>query len=237
MQRFGRRWIVLMAAGAALVGGFASASDMPAVTGSSAGSGQVAAHALTDSQIAMDMMRKGRAADALALLEPAAQRFAAVGAGSKARCAQDGVDLRGKTVLDAETCNALFLRAFALTELGRRADAIEALQQLTRLAPDTPRYVVELAFAQRASGDKDAALATYTKAVSIASRPATVEANKRYRAAALRGIGYLLADKGDWIGGEKAYLASLIDDPESKIAISELAYIARKRAASEAKGG
>ena len=211
-----------MATCVALAGGCALASDMPAVTGSTVEQGQIAARSLTDNQIAMDLMRKGRAADALALLEPAAQRFAGVAKQGSARC--------GKQGLDAETCDALFLRAFALTELGRRSDAIEALQQLTRLSPDAPRYVVELAYAYRASGDKDAAMATYAAAVKVASRPAAVDGAK-YRAAALRGMGYLLVDKGDLAGGEKAYRASLRDDPESKIAAGELAFIARKRAA------
>lgn len=217
-----------MAACVALAGGCAFAGDMPAITGSPVEQGQIAARSLTDNQIAMDLMRKGRAADALALLEPAAQRFAGFAKQGGARCARQG--LHGARVLDAETCDALFLRAFALTELGRRSDAIEALQQLTRLSPDAPRYVVELAYAYRANGDKDAAMATYAAAVKVASRASAVDGRK-YRAAALRGMGYLLVDKGDLAGGEQAYRASLSDDPDSKIAAGELAYIARKRAA------
>jgi tetratricopeptide (TPR) repeat protein len=141
-------------------------------------------------------------------------------------------------VLDAETCNALYLRAFAFTELGRRADAVEALEQLTALSPDYPRYFVELAYAYRAQGDKAKALATYSHAAD--ARPETREANRRYHGAALRGIGYLLVDKGDLSGAEKAYRASLIDDPDNKIATSELAMIARRMADSSRgmeKGG
>jgi len=110
---------------------------------------------------------------------------------------------------------------------------VEALEQLTALSPDYPRYFVELAYAYRAGGDKAKALATYTRAAAIASKPDMA----RYRAAALRGIGYLLVDKGDLAGAEKAYRASLSDDPASQIAANELKFIARKRADVEMKGG
>jgi tetratricopeptide (TPR) repeat protein len=151
----------------------------------------------------------------------------------KAYCQHDGLVARGVKVLDADLCDALYLRAFALTELGRRTDAIEALEQLTQLSPDYPRYFVELAYAYRAGGDKASAMETYRHAAELASAPG----QQKYRAAALRGIGYLLVDKGDLEGGEKAYRDSLSDDPQNKIALGELQYIARKRGAMEQKGG
>jgi tetratricopeptide (TPR) repeat protein len=236
MQRAGRLVMGLMAAGAALVGAQAQANDLPAAVTMAAtvqierGVDEAAARPLSLSENAMNLMRAGRSADALAILEPAAQKLAAFAKGSRAACLQDGAAPRGAVLLDGETCNALYLRAFALTELGRRYDAIEALQQLTALSPSYPRYMVELAYAYRANGDNDAALATYSKAAAMAALPANRDANKRYRAAALRGIGYLLVEKGDLVGGENAYRESLRDDPESKIAANELNYIARKKA-------
>lgn len=188
---------------------------------------------------AMDLMRSGRSADALALLEPAMGKLQALAknggrsAAPKPYCQHDGAVTRGVKVLDADLCDALYLRAFALTELGRRADAIEAMEQLTRLSPDYPRYFVELAYAYRAGGDKAAAMATYRHAAQLASAPG----EQKYRAAALRGIGNLLVEQGDLEGGEKAYRDSLSDDPQNKIALGELQYIARKRGAMEQKGG
>lgn len=191
--------------------------------------------ALSPVAAAMDLMRSGRSADALALLEPAMGKLQMVGkaSGAKPYCQHDGLVARGVKVLDADLCDALYLRAFALTELGRRTDAIEALEQLTQLSPDYPRYFVELAYAYRAGGDKASAMETYRHAAELASAPG----QQKYRAAALRGIGYLLVDKGDLEGGEKAYRDSLSDDPQNKIALGELQYIARKRGAMEQKGG
>lgn len=189
--------------------------------------------ALSPVAAAMDLMRSGRSADALALLEPAMGKLQAVKGSARPYCQHDGSVARGVRVLDADLCDALYLRAFALTELGRRTDAVEALEQLTQLSPDYPRYFVELAYAYRASGDKTSAMETYRHAAQLASAPG----QQKYRAAALRGIGNLLVDKGDLEGGEKAYRDSLSDDPQNKVALGELQYIARKRAASEQKGG
>jgi tetratricopeptide (TPR) repeat protein len=185
---------------------------------------------------AMDFMRAGRAGDALAVLEPVSSQLAALTKAKAGRVTcQQGQ--RGKQLLDADLCQALYLRAFAFTELGRRADAVEALEQLTVLSPEYPRYFVELAYAYRVGGDKVKALATYQHAASLAEKPALREENKRYHAAALRGVGYLLIEQGDLAGAEAAYRASLADDPDSKIAIKELSFIARKRADGEQKGG
>ncbi|NOW46882.1 tetratricopeptide (TPR) repeat protein [Novosphingobium sp. SG751A] len=190
--------------------------------------------ALSPVAAAMDLMRSGRSADALALLEPAMGKLQGMSKGSaRPYCQHDGSIARGVRVLDADLCDALYLRAFALTELGRRTDAVEALEQLTQLSPDYPRYFVELAYAYRASGDKAGAMETYRHAAELASAPG----QQKYRAAALRGIGNLLVDKGDLEGGEKAYRDSLSDDPQNKVALGELQYIARKRAAMEQKGG
>jgi len=104
---------------------------------------------------------------------------------------------------------------------------------LTQLSPDYPRYFVELAYAYRAGGDKSSAMETYRHAADLASAPG----QQKYRAAALRGIGNLLVDKGDLEGGEKAYRDSLSDEPQNKVALGELQYIARKRGAMEQKGG
>ncbi len=249
MLRFGRR-VMGVVAGCVALGGMGSA--MPAAAGEMAtplamasavqaetpGAGSLAALP-SPATVAMDMMRAGRAADALALLDPAAARLSIEGKAGKSRlyCAHNDRVARGARVLDGDLCDALFIRAFALTEVGRKADAIDALVELTRLSPDYPRYFVELAYAYRANRQPDLALATYTRAVTIADAPANREENRHYRAAALRGIGFVLVDRGDLAAGEKAYRASLVDDPASAIAANELKFIARKRADIEQKGG
>lgn len=233
MLRSGRLMMGMMAGLASVAaGGAALANDMSTPVAMAAAVQADVSVARSSSvslaESAMGLMRAGRSADALALLEPAAQSLSKFGKGSRVVCGRAVAG--GAVALEAGTCDALFMRAFALTELGRRADAIEALQQLTQLAPDNLRYRVELAFAYRSAGYKDQALAVYGQAAQDALKPELREGNQRYRAAALRGVGFILADKGDWDGAEQAYRTSLVEDPASKLAAKELQYIARKKA-------
>ena len=171
---------------------------------------------------AKDLMRAGRAEDALAVLETATASLVPKGKRTGWR-------------LGAVEGEALYLRAFALTELGRRTDAVEALEQLVALAPQSLRYKVELAFAYRKAGDWEKALDTYRRATAGAAQGG--EDAQRYRAAALRGVGYILVDRGDLRGAEQAYRDSLAFDPASQNAANELKLIARKRAELEQRGG
>jgi tetratricopeptide (TPR) repeat protein len=228
MLQSGRRFGVLGAVSAFLAAAVpgnpvqASVVEVPLALVSAARIEAPAAQTQTFIATAKDLMRAGRAEDALVVLDQATASLA-----QKGKRAGRGVN--------ADESEALFMRAFALTELGRRADAVEALEQLVALVPTSPRYMTELAFAYRKAGDKVKALETYRRATAEASQGG--EDAQRYRAAALRGVGYMLVDQGDLSGAEAAYRDSLVLDPQSRVATNELAFIARKRAESEQKGG
>lgn len=144
-------------------------------------------------------------------------------AGMAASAKKDG------TVLSGAVCEAMYYKAFALVELGKKDEAISTLERLTSLAPMHAQYFVELGFAYRASGLLDKAEAAYQQAKSASEMAGDKGAGKLSRAAALRGIGYILIEKGDLKGAEKAYRDSLKDDPDSQVAKSELDFIKSKQ--------
>lgn len=128
------------------------------------------------------------------------------------------------TVFPTALCEALFIKAYALNELKREPEAVATLEQLTVLAPLHAHYFVELGYAYRMVGAPDKAMTAYRMAFDSSKTPGLDDA-KADRAAALRGIGYLLIDKNDLDGAADSYRKSLEEDPSSAIAKSELDYI------------
>ncbi len=131
-------------------------------------------------------------------------------------------------VLGSQICEALFLKAFALTDLQQGGEAIATLEELTALAPYQAHYFVELGFAYRVNGQTEKARAAYQHAIDFSALAGT-GGGYRDRAAALRGIGYILTDQHDLDGAQKAYGESLKYDPDSTIAKSELKFIENAR--------
>ncbi|EIZ79746.1 hypothetical protein WSK_1636 [Novosphingobium sp. Rr 2-17] len=136
---------------------------------------------------------------------------------------------QSSVVFGSEVCEAYFVRSYALTELGRKAEALASLQRLTGLAPMHAPYFVELGYAYRENGDNPKAEEAYRTAMEYAGLAENETAQKQARAAAQRGIGYILIEKGDLTAAKKAYEKSLKDDPDSPVAKSELAFIAEQR--------
>ena len=190
------------------------------------------------------LVQQQQPAQALALLEPVIAGFdpqiTEAEASGMAFCATSamesllyssiaaGAKKSGK-VFSADLCTALFLKGFALAELDRKAEALTTLEALTRLAPMHAHYWVELGAAYRAAGQLDAAHKAYQQAIDNVQWVEDHTSATLMRAAARRGIGYVLIEKGDLDGAEAAYRASLKDDPDSAIAKSELDYIKSKR--------
>jgi tetratricopeptide (TPR) repeat protein len=188
---------------------------------------------------ASQLILKKQPAVALALLETALTKMepsvSAASAKGRVYCATGPAEIllygaltgttgQSATVLGPQLCNALFIKAYALNELRRAPDGVATLEQLTALAPLHAHYFVELGYSYRMIGAPDKAMSAYRAALDNAEAPG-VEDAKADRAAALRGIGYLLIDKNDLDGAVDAYRKSLEEDPSSAIAKSELEYI------------
>ncbi|WP_082456462.1 tetratricopeptide repeat protein [Novosphingobium sp. Leaf2] len=136
---------------------------------------------------------------------------------------------RSAVVLGPEVCEAYFTKSYALVELGRKAEALAALEQLTALAPKHAHYFIELGFSYRAAGQNDKAMAAYRAALDYAELAPDDASRKQMRAGARRGIGYMLVEQSDLKGAREAYQASLQDDPDSPVAKSELAFIQQQQ--------
>lgn len=126
-------------------------------------------------------------------------------------------------------CMAMFMTAFSQTEVGDKAGAVATLERLTQLSPLRAQFVIELGYAYRVAGKLDEAIGSYDRGFRLAEYEETKVEVSRLRAAALRGKGYVLIDKGDWNGAERAYLDSQAYDPDSEVARSELEYIRKNR--------
>jgi len=126
-------------------------------------------------------------------------------------------------------CMAMYVAAFSQTEVGDKAGAVATLERLTALSPLRAQFTIELGYAYRMAGKLDQAVGAYERGFRLADFEETKAGTNRLRGAALRGRGYVLIDKGDWDGAEKAYRDSLTYDPDSEVAQSELDYIKKTR--------
>ena len=198
---------------------------------------------------ASELLRQHKADQALDLLKPIVARtrsgIAEAQGKGLAFCAQDmaeailysGMATAAKktaTVFAPAQCTAIYLTAFALNEQRQSAEAITLLRQLVELSPANAQFAIELGFTLRASGDNAKAKAAYEQALAAADMSTNPGSQRLYRAAARRGLGYLLIEAGDLDGAEAMYRKSQEDEPASPVAKAELDYIRKARAGKPA---
>lgn len=126
-------------------------------------------------------------------------------------------------------CMALYMTAYSQSEVGDKAGAVVTLERLAVLSPMRSQFAVELGYAYRRVGQLDRAIAAYDRGFALAANENEQAEINRLRAAALRGKGYVLIDKNDWDGAERAYRDSQTYEPDSDVARSELEYIKKTR--------
>jgi tetratricopeptide (TPR) repeat protein len=111
---------------------------------------------------------------------------------------------------------------------GRLDEALPWLERAIAIAPYFPDARNERGFVLAQLGRLDEALAAYRETLALAdAHPSAVY----IKPLSLRGIGYVLIEMGDLDGAQRAYEESLELDPGNGTATSELAYIAKARAA------
>lgn len=194
---------------------------------------------------ATELLRQHQPDQALEVLKPIVTStqagIAAARSTGLAYCARDMVETilysgmasaakKNSTVFGPDQCMALYLTAFALNEKNQSAAAATLLQQLVELSPANAQYAIELGFTLRTSGDNAKARAAYEQALAAAELTTDAETQKAHRAAARRGLGYLLIEAGDLDGAEAMYRKSQDDDPNSPVAKAELDFIRQQRA-------
>lgn len=135
---------------------------------------------------------------------------------------------RPAVALGQTWCDALFIKAYALVDLGHPDEAKPLLEEAVARAQMNAHYLSELGNWYKQNKDWVDALDTFTRALDANSlMPAAVQKAKKGRA--LRGMGYSLSELGRYDEAEAAYRKALVLDPNDKVSQAELLYIAKKR--------
>jgi tetratricopeptide (TPR) repeat protein len=133
------------------------------------------------------------------------------------------------SALGPDWCEALFMQAYSYVEAGRVDLALAPLARAAELAPYNAQYANELGFVYRSLGRLDEAMASYQRALAgLEANPDTQLVNRR-KAVALRGIGWIHAERQQWDEAEKALNESLEIEPGNENALAELQYVAENR--------
>ncbi|MGW8138549.1 tetratricopeptide repeat protein [Sphingomonas zeae] len=126
-------------------------------------------------------------------------------------------------------CTALYLKGYALVDLGRMAEAKAIYERLLTPAPMYAQYQTEYGQLIRLEKDWPHMLAICTKAGEAAAI-ADPALKPMQQAAALRCQGYALTELHRYDEAEKRYRDALAINPKDAIAQHELGYIAQQRA-------
>jgi tetratricopeptide (TPR) repeat protein len=128
-------------------------------------------------------------------------------------------------VLDSTWGAAYLLKAYALIELHRIADAQSALQAAIALSPMDSQYKSELAYTYQVQKDCDRSIAMYSEAASDAESFSDESTKTDDLTRAWRGQGYCLVEQGKWAEAAAMYEKCLALDPNDSKAKGELAYV------------
>jgi tetratricopeptide (TPR) repeat protein len=138
-------------------------------------------------------------------------------------------DKKPVEVLDSTWSDAYLMKAYALTELRRVADAQGTLEKAISLSPMTSQYLSELAYTYQAQGRCDLSIASYANAESAAEMGSDESTRTTDLTRAWRGQAYCLVEQGRLDDAEKLYQKCLALDPSDAKAKAELQYIKSKR--------
>ena len=137
-------------------------------------------------------------------------------------------------VLSSSWASAYFIKAYALQDLGRLADAKSTLQLALELSPWNSRYLSELGSIYVLEKNWPKAKEVFEKAeeqVPLAPDDSKAEVLARAR----RGLGYVFVELGQLEAAEKKYQQCLAEDPKDTKAAEELAYVRGLRAKAKSR--
>jgi hypothetical protein len=128
-------------------------------------------------------------------------------------------------------CEVLYMKAFALVEPGRPADAARELDRAIEMAPYHTRYLNERAELLLRERRFEAALTMFRTAEENAPLTPNEDEAKVAKSRACRSIGFALIELGRLDEAERTCRRCLSLDPNDAESRGELEYIARQRAA------
>lgn len=133
-------------------------------------------------------------------------------------------DKKNAIVLSSTWSTAYFIKAYALQDLRRIAEAKSTLQLALELSPSNSRYLSELGSIYVLEKNWAKAKEVFEKAednAPLASDESKPEVLRRAR----RGLGHVFVDLGQLDEAEKKYEQCLADDPKDAKAAAELEYV------------
>jgi tetratricopeptide (TPR) repeat protein len=142
--------------------------------------------------------------------------------------AQAAKDKKEAIVLGPAWCDAYYLRAYSLIDLGRKDEARATLEKAIAHSPKDPHYLSELANLSRMEKDWSGALAKYEAAVQMAREFAAPLSRTAELGEALRGKGYVLVELGRLEEAEATYKECLAVNAADRTAMAELEYVQAK---------
>jgi tetratricopeptide (TPR) repeat protein len=191
---------------------------------------------------ALQLIHQRRPADAISLLDGVIAQQALSHANDKRRlyCARSQIEAflyladaaqakEEAAVLAPTWADALYFKAYALIDLGRREEAKPLLESAIRLSPYNALYLGELGEYYKSRKEWDAAMAAFLQA-ETASEFSPDDVKDLERSRAWRGIGYVLIEQGSLDEAETFFRKCLALNPNDDTAKNELSYIAEQRA-------
>lgn len=189
---------------------------------------------------AFSAIQAGDPARALAMVEPVVASFDKEFSGEKRRifCSQtaeqDGYYLTtaeggadNVRLVTVTWCDALYVKAFALVDLGRLDDAQSAFERLVTFSPKHARYLNELAYVLLKKKEWQHSIDTYRSAEAAATF--TPQRRDYERCVSFRGMGYDLVELGRLDDAEAAYRKCLAIIPDEPKSLGEIEYIKEQR--------
>jgi len=137
---------------------------------------------------------------------------------------QAATEKKSAIALKPTLCNALYMRSFAESDLGRLDAAQADLARALLLSPRNAHYLSEMGQLQSRKRDWTAALGWFQRA-EAASDVSPPDQIKAERGRALRGIGYVDVELGKLDEAEATYRRCLEIDPHDQKAQAELGYV------------
>lgn len=138
---------------------------------------------------------------------------------------QSAADKKDSVVIGPAWCDAYFLRAYGLIDLGRYAQARDSLEKAIAMSPKNAHYLSELASLYRRENEWKEALTKYEIAAQLARDFSPPESKVIELGEALRGKGYVLVELGRLKEAEATYKQCLEINSADKAATGELGYV------------
>jgi tetratricopeptide (TPR) repeat protein len=138
-------------------------------------------------------------------------------------------DKQDATALDMTWCDALFIKGFALIDLGRNDEAFTFLKRASDMAPLSAHYKNEFAEWYKTNKQWQLSYDQFAIARDL-SEFSPDEFKKEFEARSLRGMGFALIELGNLDEAEKMFKQSLKLQPGHAGAKNELDYIKEQRA-------